>query len=293
MIKHLLVALLALMAVTARAAPALWEVAPPGSGKARIYLFGTFHALPEGLAWRSAGLDKAIRRSDRLVTEVIMGDAAKPQIAKEVASIIQTHGFTTPDKAAAVLLSPAHLAKLEAAAKAQGLPVQIVPRMKPWLATLVVTQSLIQEAGFNPALGADEQLRSWFGRKPNEGLETIRQQMQIFAGLDDAAANQALAETFSDSASSTEKLKTLARIWASGDEQRLADEFVTETQQKYPAFFSALLTARNKNWIPLLEKYQRRKGVTFVAVGVGHLVGEESVIALLRAKGYRVKRLQP
>ncbi|MDE2042577.1 MAG: TraB/GumN family protein, partial [Alphaproteobacteria bacterium] len=35
-----------------------------------------------------------------------------------------------------------------------------------------------------------------------------------------------------------------------------------------------------------------RPGVTFMAVGAGHLAGRDSVIAMLRAKGVRVTRIQ-
>jgi uncharacterized protein len=155
-----------------------------------------------------------------------------------------------------------------------------------------VTQSLISDAGFDPALGADEQLRSWFGKKPNLGLETIQQQMAVFAGLDETAALQALAETFSADASDTRALRSLANIWARGDVAAMTTEFYVKTRDKYPAFFAALLQDRNRQWQPLLQKYLAQDGVTFVAVGAGHLVGDGSVIVLLTQQGYDVRKVQ-
>jgi uncharacterized protein len=48
-----------------------------------------------------------------------------------------------------------------------------------------------------------------------------------------------------------------------------------------------LLLARNRNWIPIIEKQVKAKP-TFIAVGAGHLGGVSGVIDLLRKKGYKV-----
>jgi uncharacterized protein YbaP (TraB family) len=49
------------------------------------------------------------------------------------------------------------------------------------------------------------------------------------------------------------------------------------------------LLARNRSWIPALEKAHAAGGA-FVAVGALHLVGEGSVVELLRARGFTVER---
>jgi len=42
--------------------------------------------------------------------------------------------------------------------------------------------------------------------------------------------------------------------------------------------------------VPKIEALIRQGGTYFVVVGAGHLVGDQSVIAMLRAKGYAVER---
>ena len=49
-----------------------------------------------------------------------------------------------------------------------------------------------------------------------------------------------------------------------------------------------MLDNRNLNWIPKLEDWMSKKSL-FVAVGAGHLAGENGVIHLLRNKGYKVE----
>ena len=49
-----------------------------------------------------------------------------------------------------------------------------------------------------------------------------------------------------------------------------------------------MLDQRNKNWIPKLE-YGMKEKTLFVAVGAGHLAGEQGVIQLLKNQGYIVE----
>jgi uncharacterized protein YbaP (TraB family) len=51
-----------------------------------------------------------------------------------------------------------------------------------------------------------------------------------------------------------------------------------------------LLNDRNKNWVGQLKNIMKTTHV-FVAVGAGHLVGKQGLIALLRKEGYTVKPL--
>ena len=52
-------------------------------------------------------------------------------------------------------------------------------------------------------------------------------------------------------------------------------------------FEDELLTNRNNNWIPVIEK-QIKIGSTFIAVGAMHLPGETGILNLLKQKAYIV-----
>ena len=47
--------------------PALWEVT--GADGARGWLFGTIHALPDGVEWRTPALDEALTQAATLVVD--------------------------------------------------------------------------------------------------------------------------------------------------------------------------------------------------------------------------------
>ncbi len=51
-----------------------------------------------------------------------------------------------------------------------------------------------------------------------------------------------------------------------------------------------LLGNRNKNWVVQLKEIMKN-GSVFTAVGAGHLIGKNGLIALLRAAGFTVSGL--
>ena len=69
----------------------------------------------------------------------------------------------------------------------------------------------------------------------------------------------------------------------SGIESLFKDsEFGMESHQ------DILLNKRNKNWVAQLKSLMPQEGL-FVAVGAGHLVGEQGLINLLKQEGYQLK----
>ena len=55
--------------------------------------------------------------------------------------------------------------------------------------------------------------------------------------------------------------------------------------------YDALLTKRNANWAKWISAQMEKPGVSFVAVGAGHLAGPTSVQTLLPAYGLTASRV--
>jgi uncharacterized protein YbaP (TraB family) len=56
-----------------------------------------------------------------------------------------------------------------------------------------------------------------------------------------------------------------------------------------PVHGDRLLADRNRRWAPRIERYLEHGG-GFVAVGLGHLLGERGLPTMLERAGYRVTR---
>jgi len=59
----------------------------------------------------------------------------------------------------------------------------------------------------------------------------------------------------------------------------------------FPTMTERLSGQRNRNWIPKIESYLDSGQTYFVVVGAAHMVGPEGLLALLKARGYKIEQL--
>ena len=78
--------------------------------------------------------------------------------------------------------------------------------------------------------------------------------------------------------------------WSAGDVDALDKLNNAEFRDKYPDLFQTLVVKRNQNFTTQIQDLLKGDGVSFVAIGAGHLVGKEGVPALLEKQGYKVTR---
>ncbi|HIF75084.1 MAG TPA: hypothetical protein EYG31_11430 [Porticoccaceae bacterium] len=67
--------------------------------------------------------------------------------------------------------------------------------------------------------------------------------------------------------------------------------FVADMLNEAPELYASLLRGRNLNWIPQIDKMLADEDVEFVLVGAAHLVGNDGLLELLKARGYKVSQL--
>ena len=163
----------------------------------------------------------------------------------------------------------------------------------------IVGVQQIAAAGYNPKTGVDltllQQARAT--GKPVHGFETIDQEMQKLAPADDAEDMAALRSAITDSATSAQDIADLFQAWADGDEKRLTSFMVDKMKAESPSLYRRVIVERDAAWTPQIERLVRDLkaqggGTAFVTVGVGHLVGPDSLIAMLRADGAKVKQVE-
>lgn len=272
-------------ALSAHAEPAIWVVKGP---HATVYLFGTVHALPKDQPWHSAKIDAAIQQSQTLYLEIPnIDDAASMQPVLMQLGMDQAHPLSTK-------LTPDQLAKLNKAATSAGLPggEAMLESFKPWLAALTLSLMPLMQAGYDPNSGVELELKPEFvqANKPVKGFETAEQQMHYFADMSDKAQVDFLAAQLDDFDSAIDKFKQMLAAWAAGDTDALDKLNNAEFKDKYPDLFQTLVVKRNQGFTTQIEGLLKGDGVSFVAIGAGHLVGNEGVPAMLQKKGFKVTR---
>ena len=65
---------------------------------------------------------------------------------------------------------------------------------------------------------------------------------------------------------------------------------MVDSMAQYPELHQRLLLNRNTAWIPKLKKWFAADEPCLIIVGAGHLVGEGSVLDLLKKEGWSVQQ---
>ncbi len=269
----------------AQAEPAIWVVKGP---HATVYLFGTIHALQKDDPWRSPKIDAAIQQSQTLWLEIPnVDDAASMQALVMQLGMDQTHPLSTK-------LTSDQLAKLNRAAASAGLPggEAMLESFRPWLAALTLSLVPLMQAGYDPNTGVEIELKPEFvkANKPVKGFETAEQQMRYFADMPDKAQVDFLSSELDDYDSTVDKFKQMLAAWSAGDTDALDKLNNAEFRDKYPDLFQILVVKRNRAFTAQIQDLLKGDGVSLVAIGAGHLVGKDSVPAMLEKQGYKVTR---
>jgi hypothetical protein len=79
--------------------------------------------------------------------------------------------------------------------------------------------------------------------------------------------------------------------WRSGDAAKLA-ALMSEDFQTFPRLYHALVTDRNRRWMPQIERLLKAEQNYLVIVGALHLVGDGGLLQLARADGLEPRPLQ-
>ena len=77
--------------------------------------------------------------------------------------------------------------------------------------------------------------------------------------------------------------------WMKGDADGLAVLLNDELDD--PVLYKRLLTDRNAHWAQWIDQRLKQPGTVFVAVGAGHLAGQQSVQEQLRKRGIKARRV--
>ena len=262
--------------------PALWIVKDEDT---TIYLFGSVHILKPGLGWFDDGVKAAFETSDQLMLELVEPPVAEAQALFGKLAMDQ-QGKTLRSK-----MTDADRAVYETAMGKLGLPAAALDPFDPWAAAITISLLAIQKTGFDPNSGVEKQLTAAANatKKPIAGLETMEFQLGVFDTLPESEQIAFLVETAKQIDDAGANMDKMVDMWAAPDPEglgRLMNEGLTSR-----TLYDALLTKRNANWAKWIAARMDKPGVTFMAVGAGHLAGPTSVQTLLPAYGLTATRV--
>lgn len=279
---RLLAVIAVLFATPAAAEPPVWTVRDADS---TIVLFGAVHILPKDLDWRPKALDEALARADDLWFEIPV-DADSQAEASRAA---QARGYLPDGQTLEALLSPGGRDRLARVAGKLGLAPGALTRVRPWLADVTLGVIALAQEGASVDSGVERALAEAAPTAARKAFETSTQQIAFFSGAPMADQLASLEDTLKQLDEDQDHYDDLIGAWARGDTQALVTLGLTPMKQVSLHLYDQLIVQRNRRWAETIATRMAGSGQTVIIVGVGHLVGPDSVPALLRARGFTVE----
>jgi len=276
-------AALCLTGGAAQAKPPVWVV----HGKTTtIVLFGSVHVLPSGLDWPPPALTDALGRANELWFEIPI----TPEAQEQAAALTQSQGPFPATDALSNHLTPAQSAKLRRVAEKLSLSTLALDRMRPWLAE--VTISLAMDARFGASASDGVETRVQALAPPaarRRAFETVPQQIGFLAGAPMETQLASLDETLGEIEDKPDTYDKVIADWMAGDTAAIRADALDPLLAAAPVLYQRLIVERDRRWTRIIRQRLKGHGVVVMVVGVGHLVGPDSVPAMLRAQGIAVE----
>lgn len=180
----------------------------------------------------------------------------------------------------------------------------IVPASLPKVAATVdgglakarETMRVAHSQGLKVDLGADMVLQraATISGKPVIGLESFAAQLDMYRSLPSPARSAvpaaAPAGASAPDAAIAPFLRSMVDSWNRGDAAPI-EAVVGAVRTQSPQAYRRLFADRNAAWADWISARMREPGTVFMAVGTGHLVGNDSVQAKLAARGIPSARI--
>jgi len=256
----------------------LWQV--PGE-RNTVHLLGSIHALRSGDYPVAPVIDRAFREAEAVVLEIRIPQGGTGATAAQLGNA-RGPGLKAQ-------LTEAQYRQARGLAEAQGIDLEALSGLDPWLAGLVITQGAMRRAGYDPGQGLDAhfQQRAEAAGKPVLSLETPRDQLRLFDQLPREMQGEFLLRTLKETAGLEAELDALVAAWKGGDVAAVR-RLVLDQFKPHPGLYERLVVRRNRNWLPQIESFLDDRRDYLVIVGAAHLVGDQGLVEMLRRRGHTV-----
>jgi uncharacterized protein YbaP (TraB family) len=252
-----------------------------------VHLLGSIHYLRKENYPLNPAILSSLDASTRLILEIDLNSTSADSAQRlSLVKAIYRDGTTLAQN---VSDETYHLA--ERRASELGLDMRILNPMKPWFAALTMVAIKLRRMGLDPKFGVDRHLaeRAQSTGKPTGGLETVEFQLGIFDRLSKREQELMLRETVSELERLDRDIDAIVNAWLKGEGDQLSS-LLNAGMQEYPELYEKILIERNRRWVGGIEQLIQQESGAMVVVGAAHLVGKDSVVEMLKAKGYSVEQ---
>jgi uncharacterized protein YbaP (TraB family) len=258
----------------------LWEISGNGLKKPS-YLFGTHHLVNAKFADTMKVLQEKLKSVDAVVGEIVMDSTVQTKLGPFL--IMKNNTLDS-------LLTKAEYKEVEQyfQSKQPNFELKQLNNFKPAMVSIMV--ALFDDPDLQKGLGngIDDSFQQYAKKNDKSvlGLETAEYQGALLFDNDLQKQKKALLKSLREIAKSKQKMEELKRYYLAQDMDKLTTFFKTFDEEN-KEFMTELLKNRNKRWLDQLPVLMQKQSL-FIAVGAGHLVGDEGLIKGLQTLGFTV-----
>ncbi len=267
-------------------------------GDTVLHIVGTLHANDPRMDAVVERLTPTLRDADAFYFEVTREemDAFEQDLAKDMSPVMITTGPSLID-----LMSEEDWSALSQGLAERGIPGWMAAKMRPWFLSMMlgVPPCMMQDPSANHGMDARlDQLADELGT-PKHSLEQIADLMSMFDNHPIEKQVQSLVRMAGAMGGSEDQLATMANAYLEEkhveiiqlarlqglEESGLSPEIFDE---EWNDFEQKLLVERNGNWMQKILDIEDQTAV--IAVGAGHLGGDQGLLNQLQQADYTLTR---
>jgi uncharacterized protein YbaP (TraB family) len=267
--------------------PAWRAVHPQQPGT--LLLLGSIHLLSAADYPLPAVVENIYAQADNVVFEIDLDDIEPTAIQMQLmGAALLGNGTSLED-----VIDPQLYSQTADLAQELGIDLRLFARFEPWFVATMLMSIGLSEQGYEPQYGIEQYLLGKALRDGKDvlGVEALETQVSVFDLLSDHDQAAFLQQTVTELQSDATAMRQLVMAWRNGELSELQEALIGDFEQ-FPGLYDRLVVDRNTAWTSVLEELSSRDQVSAVIVGALHLVGDDSVIALLRSRGYLIDSIQ-
>jgi uncharacterized protein YbaP (TraB family) len=262
----------------------LWSMQ---TSKNTVYLLGSVHFLRSDAYPLAQAIERAYDDSPKVMFEADLDAVNDPAVQTKT----MTLGLYLDGQTLQQNLSDQTYKRLKERVAVAGLPMAQFDYFKPWLAAVTLTVIELQKLRFDPSYGVDAY---FFGKAKKDGkkrifLEPVEYQLDLFATMGEQDQESFLRQTLEDLKVLETMASDMVNAWQGGDVDSL-DAIMNMSFQEHPDIYDRIMVERNKKWVSQIEGLINQEENVLVIVGAGHLVGNQSLLQLLKERGHKIEQ---
>ena len=269
-----------------RGKTSLWEIS---NGENILYLGGTIHILRESDFPLPQSFLDAYQQAESIIFET------DPSLFVPLSAYADS--YLPAGQSLTGLLAPETILLVNQYLISQGTFLLNYDRAKPEFFEIALFYLAVEQWGFGDGVDDFFVSLALAEGKTTGGLETTLDQVRAIdastdhENIDLDALFVSAIETIT-SGRLADNIATDIVSWREGVISKFA-----ESNQSYknsdPVGYEAILSNRNRNWIPVIEQYLATEEVELILAGFSHFAGPDNVLQLLEELGYSVKLYIP